>query len=388
MKICYISQYLPRVGGLENIVSDLAQRLAGEGHEIHVVTEHFGDTLEEEVIDGVNVHRFKASEQRTPLASNWVLAMYRMVKNVVKEYNIQLLHAHFAKNESVVAVRVGKKLKLPVITTGHGSDLMFEFDGFCSTKWNRIWVKYGLEHSTYITTVSNALKQNAVKLGIDEKKIRVIHNWLGPEKYKLPDGSTKKEIRKSLGWDTNIVLTSRRLVKKNGVDLLIRAMNELKPGADVRLVIIGDGPEKEDLIAQADAVKAHNIDFVDFTDFQTYIKMLNACDVYVVPSRWEGFGMVVLEAWAAGVPVVGTRVGGIPEIIENEINGVLVKPDPKNLADGIDSVLQDVQYQDKLTRNARKRLEEYFTWPRAQKEWNELYTKALSGQVTGSNKTL
>ncbi len=130
MKICYISQYLPRVGGLELIVSDLASRLAEEGHEIHVITEQFGDTPEDEVMDGVHVHRFKASKLRAPLAANWILAMYRKIKEVVNDHNIQLLHAHFAKTESVVAARVGRKLNLPVITTGHGSDLMFEFDGF------------------------------------------------------------------------------------------------------------------------------------------------------------------------------------------------------------------------------------------------------------------
>jgi N-acetyl-alpha-D-glucosaminyl L-malate synthase BshA len=351
--------------------------LTAEGHDIHVVTEQFDDTPEDEVMDGVHVHRFKASKLRAPLAANWILAMYRKIKEVVNENNIQLLHAHFAKTESVVAARVGRKLNLPVITTGHGSDLMFDFDGFCSTKWSRTWVKYGLDHSNYITTVSNALKQNAVKLGIDEAKIRVIHNWLDPGKYKLPSGMTKDKIREDLNWDSKIILTSRRLVKKNGVDLLIDAMIELDPELDAKLVIIGDGPEKEALKAQAEKVTSHKIDFVDFTEFQNYVNMLNACDVYAVPSRWEGFGMVVLEAWAAGVPVVATEVGGIPEIIENGTNGVLVKPDPKDLANGLGSVLKDSQLYTKLTENAQLKLNNYFTWPRAREQWLALYCKAL-----------
>jgi N-acetyl-alpha-D-glucosaminyl L-malate synthase BshA len=382
MKICYISQYLPRVGGLELIVSDLASRLANEGHDIHVVTEQFGDTPENEVIDGVNIHRFKASKLRAPLAANWILAMYRKIKDVVKEHEIQVLHAHFAKTESVVATRVGKKFNLPVITTGHGSDLMFEFDGFCSTKWSRTWVKYGLEHSNYITTVSNALKQNAVKLGIDDKKIRVIHNWLDPGKYNLPSTSTITEIRKDLNWDSNIILTSRRLVKKNGVDLLIESMNQLDPELEAKLVIIGNGPEKEVLKTQAENVKIHDIEFIDFTDFPNYVKMLNACDLYVVPSRWEGFGMVVLEAWASGTPVIGTKVGGIPEIINDKVNGILVQAKPAELAKGMESVLQNSGYQSKLTRNATEKLNGYFTWPRARAEWLELYSEAL-----GLNRT-
>jgi len=304
--------------------------------------------------------------------------MYRKIKEVVREDNIQLLHAHFAKTESVVAARAGKRLNLPVITTGHGSDLMFDFDGFCSTKWSRTWVKYGLERSNYITTVSNALKLNAVKLGIDENKIEVIHNWLDPDKYKLPSGKTIDNIRENLNWDSKIILTSRRLVKKNGVDLLIAAVGELDPKLDAKLVIIGDGPEKETLKGQAKDLKA-KIDFVDFTDFQNYVNMLNACDVYVVPSRWEGFGMVVLEAWASGVPVVGTEVGGIPEIIENGVNGTLVEPNPKNISDGITSVLQDTKYQTKLTENARTKLTDYFTWPRAREQWIALYKKAIKG---------
>ena len=80
---------------------------------------------------------------------------------------------------------------------------------------------------------------------------------------------------------------------------------------------------------------------------------------------------------AAGKPIIASKVGGIPEIIENGTNGALVEPDPKNIANGISSVLQDPQYQSKLTENARERLNEYFTWPRAREQWLALYTKVL-----------
>lgn len=377
MKICFVTQYLPRVGGLELIVSDLASRLAAEGNDIHVVTPHIEGTPGEETLDGVKVHRFKGSKRRVPLAADWILAMYRKIKETVNHHHIQLLHAHFAKTEAVVAVRVGKKYKVPVITTGHGSDLMFDYGGFCATKWSRSWVRYGLERSDFITTVSAALKQNALKLGIDESKIRVIHNWLDPAKYQLPQGITKAKARKELGWDSNIILTSRRLVKKNGVDLLVKAIEKLSPEPDTKLVVIGDGPEKAALETLAKRVKTHEVEFADFTGFEHYVKMLNACDVYVIPSRWEGFGMVILEAWAAKAPVVATRVGGIPEIIDDKVNGLLVQAKPAELAKGIGSVLQDPEYQPKLIQNATEKLNEYFTWSRARAEWLKLYSDAL-----------
>jgi glycosyltransferase involved in cell wall biosynthesis len=129
-------------------------------------------------------------------------------------------------------------------------------------------------------------------------------------------------------------------------------------------------------VEKADRVRGHDIDFIDFSDFDNYVKMLNACDLYVVPSRWEGFGMVVLEAWACGVPVIGTNVGGIPEIIEPGTNGALAEPEPDKLAGAIRSVIEDATTQAEFIKNARAKLEDYFTWSRARRQWMELYSEA------------
>ena len=103
MRICMVSQYLPRVGGIERIVSSLATNLVKEGHEVHVVTPLLEDTNEEEQLDGVYIHRYKGAEIRYPLEADWLIAMLKRLKAVCIKYKIQVIHAHFAKNEGVIA---------------------------------------------------------------------------------------------------------------------------------------------------------------------------------------------------------------------------------------------------------------------------------------------
>jgi N-acetyl-alpha-D-glucosaminyl L-malate synthase BshA len=375
-----VSQYLPKIGGIELVVSDLSQHLVKEGHEIHVVTPYpveLNNSIEiemEETFKNVHIHRFIASKFHYPFSLNWIYAMYKKLKNIVETNKIEIIHAHFAKNEGIVSSRVGRKLGVPVITTAHGTDLMFEWGGNCETRWSRYWVKNALKNANMITTVSDALKQNAIQLGNDPNKIQVIHNWIDPSGFAIK--KTRTQLHQDLGWDNSnqkIILSSRRLVKKNGIDLLINAMKYLNQSNNLKLLVIGRGPEKNNLIEQSKKLNA-DIEFLDFVEYDQYIKMLNACDVYVVPSRWEGFGMVILEAMSAKTAVIGTNVGGIPEIIKNDKTGILVSPNSKSIAEGVKRLFKNKKLEKDIVENAYKKTTTYFSWPRAREQWLELYS--------------
>jgi len=414
MNICMVSQYLPRVGGIENIVSDLSKRLAAEGHEIHVVAPAGPGSAPDGLLDGVHVHRFSGTNRRFPFRIDRILAMKRKIEEVSRRFHVDIIHAHFAKNEGLVSTFAGRKLGIPVITTCHGTDLMFSFGGICEKAWGRYWVRRALHRSNAVTTVSEALRRNAWRLGIEKGKVEVIHNWIDAAGFA---GGDREELRRELGIGdmtgngraVRIILTARRLVPKNGVDLLVEAVRKL--GNPCRLLIIGEGPECPRLREQAarhegtgecdpsrrnfppagrrmeasvDTPQKNTVEFLGFRPFDEYVKYLRAADVLVIPSRWEGFGMAALEAMSARTPVIATNVGGLPEIIRHGENGILVEPDPQAIAAGIDSLLDDTELAERLTRAAFADVSERFSWERARNRYLGIYQRVLDEVLDGT----
>jgi len=382
MNICMISQYLPNIGGIENIVSDLSERVAGEGHNVSVVAPCYPGTRpyagEPERLNGVHIYRFNRT-RGLPLGVDELKNMYSMVLKAHERERFDIIHAHFAKNEGLVGSRAARKLGLPLITTVHGSDIMDSWGGMCERPWSRFWVRQALKRSFRLSTVSGFLKDEVQKHGIPEDKVRVIHNWIDPGEFSSPSGRSSKDGSQDGMFH---ILSARRLVKKNGVDLLLKSLEHMEQSplkGRYRLHILSNGPEKERLKQMVlGRPYGPQVEFHGPVPFADYLSLLHQADVCCVPSRWEGFGMVVLEAFAAGTPVVAARVGGIPEIIRDGENGLLVSTEASSFAEALIRLHREPGLRRKLSGNAVADVNGHFHYRRGIREWLDHYSSTIN----------
>lgn len=272
-----------------------------------------------------------------PLFRAFSFVLVGFFMRLTTKYDI--IHAHYALPQGFLGVLLKKVRKKPLILTLHGSDLTL----LAKSQITRPIVKLVLRSSDRVLVVSEFLKRETVKLGIGEEKIRVVYMGSAPR-------DTKKE---EFGLDGRIVTFIGGLVKQKGVDILLEAFKEVP---DAKLVIVGDGKERSNLERLASDIE--DVHFLGYRE--DLISVLEKSRVLVLPSRQEGFGLILLEAMSAGVPVVATRVGGIVEIVEDRYNGILVEPEnPEQLAEGINRVLEDRELRKNLIENGRKTVERF-----------------------------
>ncbi len=275
-----------------------------------------------------------------------------------KKYDV--IHAHYAVPQGFLGVLLKRVRRKPLVVTLHGSDITLLGRGTA-----RFLVKFVLDNCDAIIAVSEFLKREALKLGAEEEKIRVIYSGVpgsGAPAFKPVE---KFELQ------GRIITFIGSLVWQKGVDILIRAFRDVKEKfPDAELVLVGDGREKNNLqkISRELGVRANFLGYREDPG-----SVLEKSAVLVLPSREEGFGLALLEAMAAGVPVVASRVGGIEEIVEHGYNGILVeKENPEELAERIIRVLEDRELREKLIKNGRESLKK-FSWKKMGSEVDAVY---------------
>jgi len=207
---------------------------------------------------------------------------------------------------------------------------------------------------------------------IDEKNIKIIPNGLNLKKFDF-DKKGAEEFKQNNDIDKFFIFTTGRVVKEKGFQQLIKAISIMK-NKDVILGVGGEGYYKEDLIKLAEKLKI-NAKFFGFLEYKTFRKAFCACDVFVTPSLFqEPFGLVSIEAMAFRKPVIASAVGGIPEIIENNITGMLYDPyNYKELAEKLDIIYSDKNLRKKFGENGRKRVEKKYNWDVLIKDWIKFY---------------
>ena len=233
--------------------------------------------------------------------------------------------------------------------------------------------------SCQVITVSKSLKDEVCHLfNTPEDKVKVIYNGINPWEFDINmSWEEKLNFRRSLGIqdDEKMILFVGRLTYQKGVEYLIRAMPKILERHNAKLVIAGSGDMRsylENLCYQLGV--GHRVVFLGFVDENTLKKLYKSADVVVIPSVYEPFGIVALEAMAAGTPVVVSSVGGLREIIQHEYNGVWVYPkNPESIAWGVDRVLSDWGFRDYITNNAKKDVYEKYSWDNIAKETAEVY---------------
>jgi glycosyltransferase involved in cell wall biosynthesis len=356
-------------GGLGVHVTELAAGLQRRGHDMHVITRRREDQSYYDHIDGVHYHRVDHG-----LSDNFVECMDYMCKSMAHRFhevtrmigNFELVHAHdwlAANAMKYVMDGFGTRGVLTMHSTEYGRDGNVFFDGFA--QWVRDAEAAGCHNATTVIAVSHFLADELRRIyQLANHKIHIVPNGVNYHAFDGYIDPAEVKGRYGMGPLAPTVFCPGRMTLQKGMDMLVEAVPMvLAAYPETRFVISGEGPERDAVVRRAHEIGAvHGIVFLGNLPRWQYIDLMRACDIMAVPSRNEPFGIVVLEAWAAGKPVVATLAGGPREFIWHNVNGFLVNTDPGGLAHGIGSLLADHDHCRALGRNGRQAVETQFNW--------------------------
>ena len=312
MKIAMVGQFPPHVGGVGVHIHTLSKELVMQGHEVYVITYPHKNIQD---IDGIHVIGTRG------LNIPGVRGL--MFKKNAKKALTELLERENIKKQPLMRSTIKKVLK--------GADV--------------------------VLAVSNALRHEIIATGVKgiSNKTRLSWNAVDVNKFSNDvNDSFKKEYRLE---DKPIVLFVGNLIKRKNVDSILEAKKIAS--SDYYLVIVGDGPLFKKLKKK---VEEENIRDVIFTGARNDVEnIIPSCDVLILPSFSESFGLVLIEALACGKPVIGSNVGGITEIITDDV-GLLVDPNKiSSIARAIDKMINDNDFRYMLSLNARNRAMDFST---------------------------
>ncbi len=343
--------YLPFVGGAEIAVKEITDRLS-ERFSFDLITYQFNRLWPEfEKVGPVNVYRVNSWSKFSYIFKAWKLALKLQEKN--KYSAVWSIMAAYAGGAALLFKLSNPKVPfLLTLQEGDSEKHILKRVGIFYPLWKLIFKK-----ADYIQAISQYLADFGGRHGAN-CPIQVIPNGVDLSKFK-PRSVSREE-------DSKIIITPSRLVKKNGIDILVRALAELKKlsAANYQLQILGDGPEGESLKKLVKNLGVQNLVlFMGHVDPDRIPDYLSQADIFVRPSRSEGLGNSFLEAMAAGLPVIATPVGGIPEFIKDGETGLFCRvDDPQDLANKIVILASDKSMQSKLAENGQKLVETNYSW--------------------------
>jgi L-malate glycosyltransferase len=366
----------PTYGGSGVVGAELGLELARCGHNVHFISYASPMRLE----DGDQQHprvSFHPVDMLTyPLFEfpPYTLALATRLCEVAGAESLDLVHMHYAIPHSISAYLAREMCKqsryLPIVTTLHGTDitLVGRDPSFLPI------TRFGIEQSDRVTAISNYLRQATQETFCANCSIEVIYNFIDADFYqRTPDEGLRKEI--APGGEHIIVHISTFRPVKRITDCIEVVARIHRAGIKVKLVMCGDGPEREE--AEALAARLSVSDCVMFVGQQpqALIKQyLSIANLLLLPSQTESFGLVALEAMACETPVIATRVGGLPEVVDEGETGYLFDVgDVDGMASTAIGILEDSGKRERLGRRGREVAKARFSTEEIIPQYEALY---------------
>ncbi len=341
----------PSYGGSGIVGSELGRELAERGHYVHFISSSLPTRLVE-LSERVQFHEVEMMSYPLFEHQPYDLALATKMATVARSEKLDLLHVHYAIPHSISAILARESIKqkryVPVITTLHGTDITL-------VGADRSYLpitRYGLQQSDGVTSVSKFLKQATIET-FDFDEVEVIPNFICPSHYrKISDSPLRRELAPN-GEKILIHVSNFRAVKRP-VDCVEIFAKVLQKGGNARLIMVGDGPEYSAVHHRARTLNV--LEKVEFVGKQPKIAdYLGVADVSLLPSDMESFGLAALEAQACEVPVVASRVGGIPEVINDGETGFMSDVgDTEKMSDDVLKLLNDDELRQSFGARGRE----------------------------------
>ena len=369
--VCY-----PTLGGSGVVATELGKSLASLGSEVHFITTSHPSRL---VGYDEHVYLHKVVTGDYPLFQQYApysLSLAVKIREVAEQYDLDLVHVHYAIPHAASAFLAREMLKprrLPTMTTLHGTDITLV--GMMPSYYEI--TRFSIEKSDAVTAVSEFLREETVREFRIQHPIEVIHNFVDTEDFR-PQENSPVRSRLAPGGEWVLMHVSNFRKVKN-LPVLLQVFYEVQQVVPARLVLVGDGPEREATERLAEELGVS--DRVMFLGDQEYIAdVLPAADVFLLPSQHESFGLSALEAMSCGVPVVGSRIGGLPEVIVHEETGFLCDPNDVACMKAIVlGLLKNDALRRDIGRAARTRAERQFNRALIVGRYLAAYERLLGG---------
>jgi N-acetyl-alpha-D-glucosaminyl L-malate synthase BshA len=374
--ICYAS-----IGGSGIVATELGKNLASRGHHVHVLSSETPFRLGE-YQPGLSFHRVETPNYPLFREPQYLLALANKIVQVSREERLDIIHAHYAVPHATAGYLARQILgavnggRVPrVITTLHGTDITL----LGADRSYKEIVAFSIAQSDGVTAVSESLKADTNREFGRTRDIHVIPNFIDVETACRSDRSA---LRSSLALPHEKIVvhvSNFRPVKR--VTAVIEIFKRIHAVVPSRLLMVGDGP---DLAEASQCARAGELgDSVRFLgDQEQVVQLLSTSDLFLMPSAQESFGLAALEAMACEVPVVASRVGGVPELVDDGVTGFLCPPDDLTaMADASIRLLTDDVLHARMAGAARARAVERFADARIVPMYERFYDEVLAGKA-------
>lgn len=349
--------FYPNVGGVETHLTDLCNYLTGKGYKLYVLTyfpltTRVKDVPKKETSANFEIYRYKLFgynffhylEKYPPLALLYlmpILMSHSLLFMLMNRDKIDVIHAHGIVAAFIGRI-IGKLFKKRMVMSTHA---IYNLE---KRKTMAAVFKWILKPYDKILLLAKRSEDEFLSMGLDKNLFKIYTYWVDHEVFKPMD---KIACKAQLGWDNKfIVFFVGRLIDIKGAGVLIDAAE--KSDKRIHFVIAGTGPMEEYLRKRCEELE--NAIFLGRIDNKKLNIYYNASDIFVVPSQYEeAFGRVILEALSCGIPVVASKKGGIPEVIDETV-GILIEPSVESITDKIKYLYENPDVLKKMADNCRK----------------------------------
>jgi glycosyltransferase involved in cell wall biosynthesis len=404
MNILMLSSSYPKFRGdvTAPFIESIATHIAAQGHNVHILLPDHRDLRRGVMEEGVHFHTYRYSPRREwmhwgyaeslradvkikrgmfLLAPMVFVSALRSLFSLTALEPFDVIHAHWVLPNAPMAAVAASRRGLPLVISLHGSDV------FVAEKWKPLGAlsHWCFDQADAITACSDNLTARALALGADEEKTELIPYGADLKAFHADAESVRRvRARLKVSGDELMILGVGRLVYKKGFDYLVQAFDEVRHVApNARLVLAGDGDLRGELENRAmELGLASSVTFAGMVPRQEIAAYFAASDIVAVPSvrdeagNVDGLPNVALEAMAAGKPLVATRVAGLPQVVRDGVNGLLVEEkSPPELAEAILRLIRDAGLRQTYGTAGRVRVREALNWDNVARKFIGVYER-------------
>jgi glycosyltransferase involved in cell wall biosynthesis len=313
---------------------------------------------------------------RLAVMAHYLEAQYRATLSAAADRSADVIHAHWAIPTGPAAVHAARRMGLPSVITMHGGDVYVNPEqGYdFPTRWYvKPALRWTLRHAGALTAITEDCRQHALRAGAPDESIHLVFNGTDLRRFSPAPGG---KDRLDSPYGRHLIFACRQLFPRKGIRFLIEAAAQLKPRfPDLKVVVAGDGFERPKLIHLAESLGiADDVTFLGWVANCDLPQYYRAAAVSVIPSLEEGFGIPAAEAMGCETPVVASDAGGLPEVVEHGVTGLVVpRGDSAALAEAIGSLLADPTRRLEMGRAGRQRALRLFDWDRTAEQFERIY---------------
>jgi N-acetyl-alpha-D-glucosaminyl L-malate synthase BshA len=368
----------PTYGGSGVVATELGKELASRGHEVHFIS--YALPIRLTTTARIFFHEVEVLSYPLFEYPPYDLVLATKMAEVMTRYGLDILHVHYAIPHSISAYLAKMMLRdrgIPFITTLHGTDITLVGNDRSYLPITR----FAIEQSDGVTAVSEYLRKRTVEEFQVRRPIVVVPNFVDCSIYGQAQDKSLRGKYASVDEGVLIHISNFRPVKR--VEDVIEIFSRVRKRRKARLLMVGDGPDrpKAEWLANTHSISSDVIFLGKQSDMAG---LLSVADILLLPSELESFGLVALEAMACEVPVVATRVGGLPEVVRDQVDGYLYTVgDVASMAEGCLSILENPQLAAEMGKAARDRARREFCASSIVLRYEELYKDTIQRAHSG-----